>query len=265
MKFQTFKPSRQLTTFVKSFWTLESDQPYTHYSMADVCPELLFHFRGQFDELHDSGKKEKSFTAGIHGQTRITRKFQISQGFGIFGVSLYPQAIPLLFGIPTNEISNYMPDLNILLKAEGDELEEKIATASDNFQRKKIIEDFIESKLSQYHKEQLPVFSCINAIIENRGQTKVRQLANDCFISERQFERQFLKFSGFTPKLFSRIVRFQSVLSKYQNVEKSLTVIALDAGYYDQSHFVHDFKEFSGHLPKDYFSGNSDVTKWRNQ
>jgi len=88
-------------------------------------------------------------------------------------------------------------------------------------------------------------------------------LANDYFLSERQFERQFRKFSGFSPKLFSRIVRFQSALTQYGNNEKSLTEIALETGYYDQSHFIHDFKEFSGYHPKQYFSGNSGAIEWR--
>jgi len=98
--------------------------------MADVCPELLFHFKGPFNELFDDGKAEKSFTAGIHGQTHCTRKFHIDKAFGIFGVCLYPQAIPLLFGLPATELTNQMPDLNTLLKQEGNELEDKITIAA---------------------------------------------------------------------------------------------------------------------------------------
>lgn len=256
-------PAKRFANFIKSFWVLENDQPYTHYSMADVCPELLFHFKGQFNELFDNGKTEKSFTAGIHGQTHSTRKFHIDKAFGIFGVCLYPQAMPLLFGLPATEFTNQMPDLNTLLRQEGNELEDKIANVPNNEQRIKLIEDFIERRFSRYHKEQLPAFQAIQTIIQNKGLIKVKQLANDYFVSERQFERQFRKFSGFSPKLFSRIVRFQSALRQYGNNEKSLTEIALESGYYDQSHFIHDFKEFSGYHPKQYFSGNSGATAWR--
>lgn len=77
-------PAKRFANLIKSFWVLENDQPYTHYSMADVCPELLFHFKGQVNELFDNGKTEKSFTAGIHGQTHSTRKFHIDKAFGIF-------------------------------------------------------------------------------------------------------------------------------------------------------------------------------------
>jgi len=263
MKYQTFKPSERLANFVKSFWVLEGDQPYTHYSMADICPELLFHYKGQFDEIFTNGKIEKSFTAGIHGQTHSTRKFNINKAFGIFGVCLYPHAIPIIFGIPASEITNQMPGLNVLLKVEGDELEEKVSSAPDNNERIKILESFMEHKLTLRLKEQLPFFNCLQAIIQKKGVLSVKELSQKHFLSERQFERQFLKFSGFAPKLFSRIVRFQSAMAQYGNNEKSLTEIAFETGYYDQSHFIHDFKEFSGHLPKEYFSGNSSATQWR--
>lgn len=263
MIYQTYPPSEKIKDYVRYYWTLESNEPYTHYSMADACPELLFHYSGLFDELYDNGKKEKSFTAGVHGQTHFTRKFYIDKGFGIFGVYLFPHAITHIFGIPANVISNEMPDLNDLLGSEANELEFKIANARCHDQRRVIIEDFIAQKRSSITQEKLPVFRCIRTIIKNKGQTKVKQMAKDCFLSERQFERQFLKYSGFTPKMFSRIVRFQSAMTHYGKREKSLTEIALETGYYDQSHFIHDFKEFSGHLPSEYFSGNSKATEWK--
>ncbi len=263
MKYSTIKPSERLTELVRFFWVLESAQPYTHYSMADVCPELIFHYNGQFDEIFDNGKVEKSFTSGIHGQTNSTRKFHIDKGFGIFGVYLFPHAIPFLFGVAATELTNQMPNLNELLGLEGSELEEKIMLAKTHDQRIKIVEDFIDRKLLLNYKEQLPVFNSIKTIIQNKGLIKVKKIASDHFLSERQFERQFRQFSGFSPKLFSRIVRFQSAMAQYGNKEKSLTKVALDCGYYDQSHFIQDFKEFSGHHPKHYFSGTSDATVWR--
>ncbi len=102
MKYNIIHPSEHLKNFIRYFWILESDEPYTHYSLADVCPELLFHYDGQFEEIFNNGKREKSFTAGVHGQASSMRKFYIDKGFGIFGVYLYPQTIPLVFNLPAN-------------------------------------------------------------------------------------------------------------------------------------------------------------------
>ncbi len=79
----------------------------------------------------------------------------------------------------------------------------------------------------------------------------------------RQFERRFKEYSGFSPKLFSRITRFQSSLDSFGNKDKSLTDIAYDCDYYDQSHFINDFKEFSGYHPSQYFSGQAEGTAWK--
>lgn len=264
MTYHTILPPERLRNVVRFFWVLESDKPYTHYSMADVCPELLFHYNGRFNEVSGEGKTTPSFVSGVHGQTSAITKFQIDKGFGVFGVYLYPQAISLLFNLPATELTGRMPDLHTLLKQQGNELEQKMLYAVDNQQRVEIISAFIERRLSISYTRHLPVFSCIQRMIGNKGCAKIKQLAGESFLSERQFERHFKQFSGFTPKLFSRIVRFQSATALYGRHEKSLTDIAYESGYYDQSHFIHDFKKFSGHYPKAFFSGHSAATEWRN-
>ncbi|WP_212005686.1 helix-turn-helix domain-containing protein [Chitinophaga sp. HK235] len=262
MKYQTLPPSEKFRDIVRFFWVLESDEPYTHYSMADMCPELLFHYHGCFNEFLKDGRIQSSFTAGVHAQSSFTRKFHIDQGFGLFGVYLYPQAIPLLFDIPASELTNQMPELSGLLKPSGRQLEEKIFHADSHHQRIKIIEEFLETRLSRHYNAQPPVFQAIQTVIRSRGLIRVKQLAQDHFLSERQFERQFLQYAGFSPKLFSRIVRFHAAINQYGPTPPSLTQIALECGYYDQSHFIHDFREFSGEHPKTFFSGRSGATAW---
>ncbi|MBC9931786.1 helix-turn-helix domain-containing protein [Chitinophaga qingshengii] len=262
MQYQTFQPSARFRGIVRSYWILESDEPYTHHSMADMCPELLFHYNGRFDELLSGGAREASFTAGIHGQCCTTRKFNINQGFGMFGVYLYPQAIPLLFNIPASELTNQMPDLTTILAGIGQQLEEKIALAGNHPHRIRILEDFFAQRLSGQDNIQPPVFEAIRTIIQRQGAISVKQLAQDHYLSTRQFERQFMQYAGLSPKMFSRIARFHAAIKQYGPDAPSLTQIALECGYYDQSHFIHDFRAFSGEHPKAYFSGRSGATAW---
>lgn len=135
--------------------------------------------------------------------------------------------------------------------------------AKDNLQRAKILTVFLEERVKQSSISSPAIFYCINEIIAQKGLTNVQQLAKDCFLSERQFERKFKQFSGFAPKLFSRIARFENVLNYYGQQGLSLTQMAYDAGYYDQSHFIRDFKEFSGHHPRSYFFGEAEGTEWK--
>jgi AraC-like DNA-binding protein len=264
MVYYTISPSARLSHLVRCFWVLESNgSAYTHRSLADVCPEMVFHYNGRFQELV-AEKSEPSALAVIQGPLTSMRRFRINNAFGIFGVYLYPHAIPILFGISAPELSNQLPDLFTLLGKEGTALEETMMIAANNHERVKIITEFLEKKLRKNQDRQHAISSSIQFIIHSKGLVKIERVAAQYFISQRQFERKFREFSGLPPKLFCRIVRFHAACQQFGN-NTSLTKLAYDCGYYDQSHFIHDFKEFSGHHPKHYFSGNAEGTEWRNE
>ncbi|MEP7372902.1 MAG: AraC family transcriptional regulator [Chitinophagaceae bacterium] len=263
MNYYTIAPPSILSSCVRFFWVLESDEPYCHRSMADGCAEMVFHYKGLFDEITIPSQIEKSFTSGLHGPSKNYHRFITDKSFGIFGVYLYPFAIPQLFSMPASELSDQMPDLQAVFGAEGRELEEKMMLAKNNSQRVIIISSFLKRKLLANNCRQPAFCSAISGIIHSRGAVSVRELARKSFLSVRQFERNFKLFSGFNPKLYSRIIRFQMATQQYGNTQKSLTGIAYDCGYYDQSHFIHDFKQFSGYHPKQYFSGRAEGVEWK--
>jgi AraC-like DNA-binding protein len=262
MNYYTIAPSKTLSAYVRFFWVLESDEPYCHRSMADGCAEMVFHYKGSFDEITIPGQIERSFDAGLHGPSQNYRRFITDKSFGIFGVYLYPFAIPQLFSIPASELSDQTPDLASLLGSEGRQLEEEIIMAETNLQRVAILSSYLEKKLQNVVLHRA-VVSVISEIIHSNGLLPVDELAKRSFLSTRQFERNFKTFSGFSPKLYSRIIRFQMATQNYGASNKTLTDIAYDCGYYDQSHFIHDFKQFSGYHPKQYFSGKAEGVEWK--
>ena len=267
MQYYTILPPPDLAPFVKCFWVLEhevsAEKPYFHKTLADGFPELVFHYKGRFDEIDRAGNAELSFIAGLTGPSSLYRRFRISEDFGIFGVYLYPFAVPALFGMPTIETVNEMPDLHSMLGKKCLELEEKIMLAENNQVRIAIMCQFMRGCLTRNAQPEPAAFAMISQIIQSNGLTSVTELAQRNALSTRQFERKFKAFSGFSPKLFSRIIRFHAAMNAYGDKEKSLTEIAYEAGYYDQSHFIHDFKTFSGEHPGRYFSGNSEATEYR--
>jgi len=262
MTYYTIAPPPSLSSYVRFFWVLESDEPYCHRSMADGCAEMVFHYNGLFDDVTIPTRPAASFASGLHGPSQNYRRYKIDKSFGIFGAYLHPFAIPQLFSMPATELSDQVPDLHTLFGAEGRALEEKIMLAKNNAGRVEILSSFLERKLAT-NNSRYPAFAAISDIIHLSGRTSVIELAKKSFLSVRQFERNFKFFSGFTPKLYSRIIRFQMATQQYGNNQKSLTDIAYDCGYYDQSHFIHEFKQFSGYHPKKYFSGNAEGVEWK--
>jgi AraC-like DNA-binding protein len=255
MNYKVIQPPQHLADYVRFFWFVEAhastDNPYVHHAFAYSCPEIIFCYKGGFN--YKSGfAEETNLISGIYGQTQNFSKVASNTDFGIFGFYLYPHALSQLFCLPANELTNQSVDMKTLCGKDGEILEEKIMLASNNYQRVQLICDFLQARLKNIKTEYKTIFSSIKAIANSHQLTSVKALAENNFLSIRQFERRFKEFSGFSPKLFLRIVRFNSVIKRnFQNT--SLTQIAYECGYYDQSHFIHDFQKFSGYNPKDFF------------
>ena len=157
-----------------------------------------------------------------------------------------------------------MLGLSDLLKQEGRDVEEQMMLASHNKERFRILSQFLTQRAQGiFTIKDVPAVEAIKSIIRRRGMAKVKDLANQSYLSVRQFERKFKQFSGFSPKLYTRILRFHTAMNQYGENQKSLTDIAYHSGYYDQSHFIHEFKQFSGYHPKVFFSGRAEGTEYR--
>jgi AraC-like DNA-binding protein len=252
MGYHVIKPPEHLAEYIRFFWVLESDVPYQHHAVADGHAEMIFHYSGTFTEVIH-GREESSWISGVQAQSQRSRTFQTGTGFGIFGVYLYPYMLSTLFNIPAHVLSNEMPDLQTLLGSEGRELEEKIMLVDNHQARVKILSEFIEKKIIQRNSPLDKMSIAIRHTLERDGQVSVQHMANDFGLSVRQFERSFKKYSGFSPKLYTRIVRFSNAVKTYRTKDVSLTTIAYACGYYDQAHFNEDFKTFAGVTPTKYF------------
>lgn len=259
----TFQPPPQLARHVRMFWVFEYDvpegQPYVYRSMADGCAEMVFHYRGDFSEVDSTDYHP----AVLHAQTNRHRRFLTHGSFGIFGAYLYPTALPQLFGLSSSAFSNQMPQLTDFLGAEGRFLTEQIMTAPSHKQRVQLLSEFLQQRLGEREQEETAAHVAVKHIIRVNGQVDVASLASRICLSTRQFERKFKEFSGFSPKIYTRIIRFQRALTEYGNKQLNMTEIAYQCGYYDQSHFIHDFREFSGYHPRQYFSGRPEGIEYR--
>ncbi|MFR6075884.1 MAG: helix-turn-helix transcriptional regulator [Ruminococcus sp.] len=120
---------------------------------------------------------------------------------------------------------------------------------------------FMRSYMNIYRRvcpqehQNLLVLHSSNLMIRSGGGISVEQLAEDTGYTPRYIDKCFRNETGLSPKQLAKIVRFQtavSALNQNQHTGRSLTEIAADLGYFDQSHFVHDFKTYTGLTPKKY-------------
>lgn len=267
MMYYTIQPPRHLSNYIQYFWILEGDatpqNPYNHRVLADICPEFIFYYKGSFNLYTDTVKKEKAFKSGIYGQCKQYTKFETGTSFGLLGIYMYPYALPELFSLPANELSNKSIDIKTLCGIEGEILEEKIFSAVDNIQRTKLVISFLERRLKKVKNVHSHVLHTIKHIINNNELTTIDLLSKNCALSTRQLERKFYEYSGFNPQLFLRLNRFNFIIKKKLSVNKPLIELAYDNGYYDQPHFNRDFKEFSGYTPGEYFQQKNEELGYR--
>jgi AraC-like DNA-binding protein len=183
-----------------------------------------------------------------------TGVFITRQSFGIFGAYIYPFAVPRFFGMPSSETSNLTLDYDTFLGQPGRELEEQIMLANNNTHRADILSNFFTNRLHNYQPTNHRITTAIHQVIHAHQNQTVAQLANTFNLSVRQFDRQFKTYAGFNPKTYLRLIRLHQAIEQY-SLHKTLTQIALDCGYYDQSHFIHDVKAFYRVSPRTLFFG----------
>ena len=129
-------------------------------------------------------------------------------------------------------------------------------------QRITLIEDFLLNTLSRYKRNHNKI-AVLNNIMDELKQEdffdNIENVASRYGITSRYLQKLFLQYTGLTPKLYTKINRFQNSLRLVTQNNNSLTSIAYDCGYFDQSHFIREFKSFTGLTPSDYTSAPSSI------
>lgn len=269
MIYTTAQPSPELAQYVRFFWMYEhapSDGSlFVHRAMADGCAEMIFHYHNSFDELTTNGINTSPL-AHLQGQSNRVRRFSTSDSFGIFGVYLYPFALPVLFPVSGSEICNQHCEFDALTGINGADLTEQVMLAGSFEARIAVVSRFLKQRLKQINQSKFnPVaLHAIRDLLEPGKYGSIKSIAEKYNLSERKFERITKEYTGFSPVKLFRIARFQKAAASFGQVKlRTLTQLALDCGYYDQAHFIHEFRIFSGYSPREYFFKPAEGTDYR--
>lgn len=201
---------------------------------------LGFQFRGRVragDELLS--------LAGVTGLQESMRTYSYLGGAGSVLVRFTPQGAARL-GVPAAELTNRSVPLDELIsRARAHEVSERIAAAPDDASRVAVVEGFLQEL--PFARDPV-VTRALERLSDPTSRLSLAAIAVELALSERQLERRFLLRVGMMPKRFARLARFQRAVS-LMNSAPALATVAQDAGYYDQSHFVREFRVFAGTPP----------------
>ena len=142
-------------------------------------------------------------------------------------------------------------------------LHTEIKKVSGKQERIKILEDYMLGILKETSYGTKEIIESANEIFESKGQTNITELLNTVPMSRRSFERKFLEEVGISPKTYAKIRRFGYACSLMAgNRDANLMDVLFEGGYYDQSHFIKDFKYFSGRTPRRYAKTNVELANF---
>jgi len=259
MNYQTFEPSKDLSSLVKCYWTLESpkeETPEKQTIVPDGCMEMIFHYGDLYKQYTDNRSivQPRCFVIG-----QLTQPLEIEPTgeTGIFSVRFHPEGFLPFATVPIKEMENKAVTLEKLFGKDGQEIEQKLLNTISTSERINLIETFLLSRLADTETIDRIIKSTVETILTANGQLSVDELSRQTNINRRQLERKFSSIIGLSPKQLSKTIRLQATLKMLLNKKfTSLTALAYEGEYYDQAHFIKDFREFTGMTPKEFYGNN---------
>lgn len=245
-------PCLPLRPYAQLVWCLELDGPGDFGPPERIAPdgivEMVFHYGDPMAMRYSGETFAAQPRSSIVSQTRRFVEIQPTGTTGLVSVRMRPWGAHQFLGVPVSEIADRQVAARDVWGPEALELEERLFEAVATEARIALVEGFLLWQLRRHQKESVePV---VRAVWARQGKARVGELCHALGLTERGLQRVFSRALGVSPKGFARLVRFQHACAQLRRGSwSSLTEVSLDCGYYDQAHFIGDFKALSGMTP----------------
>lgn len=236
MQYVEVAPSGRLTAHVECFWSLSCvAAPMHHRVLPDGCTDLVFTI---------SGGRIRGTAVGAMTRCLIT---PLAPGDEVFGMRFHPAMSHGLLGAPVASLTDVAADLDALWGKHGRILAQRLGERASLQERAALIGAALNPA-----ETLTPLQRAAICIVRAGGSVSPDDLASRAGLSARQLRRLCVDQAGIGIKTLCRIVRFRRAAIDIANPPRSWADFALDHGYYDQAHFINEFKEFSGLTPSAY-------------
>lgn len=262
MNYQTYKPHANLESLVKFYWTLEVPFDPANQKqkiIPDGCVEMTFNFGDPIKRYISESEFVLHPNAMVMGQR--TKSFYIEPVGNVdtIAICFYPHGFANFVNESLdNLVDKETPLENLFGKIESADLEQSMISATNTQQRIEFIERFLLNKLNQKTTIENIVKTTVDTLLSTNGSEPIKRILKDDLSKRRQIERHFKKQIGISPKQLGKVIRLQATLQMMINQKfETLTEIAYENDYFDQNHFIKDFKEFTGITPKEFLGNES--------
>jgi AraC-like DNA-binding protein len=249
--FQIIQPSPLLAPYVKHYWfmTINSVKQAFERIVPTGMTCLMFH-RGE--RLFSVSKNEFQSRAFLSGVNTTFSDLSYQGKIDMISVEFRPAGAKAFFKMPMIELCGQSINIDTLSDQELSDLEKRLFETSDLKTCVSLIEQFLYKRIHQLKTYNLKRMNAVTHAIYS-GQQNIETLAQTACLGYKQFKRVFTDYVGANPKDYLRVVRFQKSLHTLQTQPNiNFAQLAYNCGYFDQAHFIKDFKQFSGYTPTEY-------------
>ncbi len=253
MLFKRIEPIKELAAIIECFWIIENDDPapVLQKVIPDGFVEIIFHFGDPYRiQLNTDWQIQASSL--LAGQIRNYFFLENTGKANILGVKLKPAALAHLYDISMHNYTDKVVDITTIPELDMLRLANAVHGCSAHDERIELINDYFSSLPSFINYKPIHIDPALTKIAETNGMVTVSELREVANVGERQLENLFKKYIGLSPKFFSRITRFNYIFQLAEQKSDNWTSLAYEAAYFDQSHFIRNFKSFTGENPSAY-------------
>jgi AraC-like DNA-binding protein len=260
MMFRAYVPRSPLSHFVNVIWLCEGYAPAHRKEriLPDGSVQLVINLRENLTRVYDRHEADRcqslsgSVLSGAHSEFVV---IDTAEQASVIGVHFKPGGAFPFLRLPANELRNQHVSLDALWGTTGIDLRNQLLEARAPKAKFHVLEKTLlaqgSGSLSQH-----PALDYALREFQNLPNLRTLSSVTDRIaLSKRRFIQVFDERVGLTPKLFCRVQRFQEALRLVASGgEIAWADLAVDCGYFDQAHFIHDFTNFSGLNPSAYLN-----------
>lgn len=239
--------------FVEVFWEGSFNTNATgRMSMQMIpngCLELIFHLNDLHCDLHHDNIWSQSPDYMIVGMYTQPFEVQFKNLVKVFAIRFKPEGIYNVFGVPASVLKERFEDMCMVMDSEFRDFSHRLREEKSIDAMIKRTENYL-GKLLRGNKIDIGYVNMAAELIRNTKGIKIEELLDSVCISQRQLERAFKNKIGISPKHYLRLTRINEVL-RFLDGDRAidLTSAAYHCGYFDQAHFINDFKRITGKTP----------------
>ncbi|HEX6035446.1 MAG TPA: AraC family transcriptional regulator [Anaerolineales bacterium] len=249
-------PSAPLNVYINRFYYPNESGPLPREKILPLpALDLKINFGGGF-QVYDADQDEPFTTLTESWALGLWTTYHIvdwPSDLQYLGVGFKPGGAYPFLQLPLSELQNQVVSLDAIWGTFAAEVRERLYAASTIQARFALLEQFLLARLCEAPPGLRAVQYAVAEIARHHGTLSIRELSESMGMSQKHLIAQFKQMVGCTPKELGRLHRFADILASIDLTQPvDWTLVAHQFRYHDQSHFIRDFKEFTGRTPTDY-------------